>query len=160
MTPKCSHGRYVDDRCARCIVWGRCYSEITEAQAELIVKLLDSGTLEQAATAVKYAHTGLKTLEEWHDAVQAHVDTYHAEYPQPEDMTFQRALEVVDGSCWANNTSYYLSALLYGNAWAWSEQGGGLLDEDDPLADLARFAFADAVYDAVKQLHEDREENA
>jgi hypothetical protein len=149
VTPRCRHGVYADDKpgCARCELHQLAYLEISENEAKRLLALHKSGVAGR-----------LKTLEEWDDAVQAHVDTYHADYPQPEELSFQRVLEVIDGSCWANNRDYYLSALLYGNAWAWEELGGRL-DLDEPLSDLARFSFASAVYDAVQQLHADREEN-
>lgn len=118
--------------------------EASERTVEFLLGVLDAGL-----------PLVLKPYSEWLDAVQAHCDAYHEDYPHPEEATLQRAYEVTDGSCWVNNASYHLSSVVYGyeNLRECCEL------TNRSLSMLSRHAFTYAVLDAVKRLHEDREEN-
>ena len=118
--------------------------EASERTVEFLLGVLDAGL-----------PLVLKPYSEWLDAVQAHCDAYHEDYSQPEEATLQRAFEITDSSCWVNNTSYHLSAVVYGYEYARTN----VRTRRDSLDNLARNALAGAVLDAVRGLHTDREDS-
>ncbi len=148
MTPKCDHGTDVDEDCARCQLRGAAYNEISETQAKALLALWQTGLAAR-----------LKPHADWLDAVEAAADVLETDYDHPQEPTFQQALEMVDSSQWVNSGAFQMSAIFYGEWYAWACHDGGLLDQEDPLCDLARFAMAGAVLEVVEGRVRDREEN-
>lgn len=144
MTPKCNHGTEADERCARCYLRQKAYDQISEKDAETILGLLEHGVIER-----------LKPPKDWEDVVEASADDLECEYDYPQNPSWQQALEIVDSSQWVNSRGFQMSTMIYGTWFAWFKHGG-LLDQEDPYPDLARFALANAVLEVVEGRVSDR----